>query len=37
MIDVIKKKEADERMTSSVDVEFTGKDQTLLDIMERRG
>ena len=35
MIDVFKKKEADEKRASGMDVEFTEKDQALLDIMER--
>ena len=35
MIDAFKKKEADEKRASGVDVEFTEKDQALLDIMER--
>ena len=35
MIDAFKKKEADEKRASGVEVEFTEKDQELLDIMER--
>ena len=35
MIDAFKKKEADEKRASGVEVEFTEKDQALLDIMER--
>ena len=34
-IDAFKKKEADEKRASGVQVEFTEKDQALLDIMER--
>ena len=35
MIDIFKKKEADEKRASGVDVQFTENDQALLDNMER--